>query len=154
MLRLSIGGTYKEVIVTDRAGFEVLRMMEIAHGRAASGAEYKVLKMAVGIFRLSLLGLFKRFMRFFPCLPIHNRFMGIFKNHLLFYRILNLFGFVRRRTCLEIDRHAQILALVQNTDDRPSVPVIVACFLPSGVISVPHIRSAEICTRRNPPLCL
>ena len=53
MLRLSIGGTYKEVIVTDRAGFEVLRMMEIAHGRAASGAEYKVLKIAVGIFRLS-----------------------------------------------------------------------------------------------------
>ena len=54
-------------------------MMEIAHGRAASGAEYKVLKIAVGIFRLSPLGLFKRFMRFFPCLPIHNRFMGIFK---------------------------------------------------------------------------
>ena len=154
MLRLSIGGTYKKVIVTDRAGFEVLCMMEIAHGRAASGAEYKVLKIAVGVFRLSPLGLFKHFMRFFPCLPIHNRFMGIFKNHLLFYRILNLFGFVRRRTCLEIDRHAQILALVQNTDDRPSVPVIVACFLPSGVISVPHIRSAEICTRRNPPLCL
>ena len=129
-------------------------MMEIAHGRAASGAEYKALKIAVGIFRLSPLGLFKRFMRFFPCLPIHNRFMGIFKNHLLFYRILNLFGFVRRRTRLEIDRHAQILALVQNTDDRPSVPVIVACFLPSGVISVAHIRSAEICTRCNSPLCL
>lgn len=154
MLRLSIGGTYKEVMVTDRAGFEVLRMMEIAHGCAASGAEYKVLKIAVGVFRFSPFGLFKCFMRSFPCLSVHNRFMGIFKNHLLFYRVLNLFGFVRRRTRLEIDRHAQILALVQNTDDRPSVPVIVACFLPSGVISVPHIRYAEICTRCNSPLCL
>ncbi|MFQ7098497.1 MAG: hypothetical protein ACLRUN_14295, partial [Christensenellales bacterium] len=61
-------------------------MMEIAHGRAASGAEYKVLKIAVGVFRFSPFGLIKRFMGFFPCLPIHNRFMGIFKNHLLFYR--------------------------------------------------------------------
>ena len=154
MLRLSIGGTYKEVMVTDRAGFQTLRIMEIAHGCAASGAEYKVLKAAVGVFRFSPFGLFKRFMRSFPCLSVHNRFMGIFKNHLLFYRVLNLFGFVRRRTRLEIDRHAQILALVQNTDDRPSVPVIVACFLPSGVISVAHIRSAEICTRCNFPLCL
>ena len=154
MLGFSIDRTHKKVMVTDRSGFQVLRMMEIAHGCAASGAEYKVLKIAVGVFRFSPFGLFKRFMRSFPCLSVHNRFMGIFKNHLLFYRVLNLFGFVRRRTRLEIDRHAQILALVQNTDDRPSVPVIVACFLPSGVISVAHIRSAEICTRCNPPLCL
>ena len=53
MLRLSIGGTYKEVMVTDRAGFQTLRIMEIAHGCAASGAEYKVLKAAVGVFRFS-----------------------------------------------------------------------------------------------------
>ena len=35
MLRLSIGGIYKEVIVTDRAGFEVLRMMEIGENMRA-----------------------------------------------------------------------------------------------------------------------
>ncbi len=114
----------------------------------------KSLKLLSAFSVLALLGLSNALCAFFPCLSVHNRFMGIFKNHLLFYRILNLFGFVRRRTRLEIDRHAQILALVQNTDNRPSVPVIVACFLPSGVISVPHIRSAEICTRCNPPLCL
>ena len=149
MIRLLIGRAHKIVIVTNIPSFQALCIVEIVHRCTASGAEYKVLKTAVGIFGSSPLRLCKHFLSFFPCLHIHKRRMCIFKNHLLLNWITDPFGFIRGQIRFEIDHHPQILAPVQKTDNRWPLPVTVSRFFLSGMASVAHAYAAKICSWRN-----